>query len=143
MLWAWNSPLYGGQAWNSPLYGGQAWNRPLYGLEQSLIWRPGLEPSLIWRPGAKLLLGLTVSLIRRNRPLSWEAVNFLVLPKHVFYSAPGEPHQYICPLPSPQEENGVFNFSGVYAVHPVCHLSGVRQGHTTDADPAASFLLSK
>ena len=95
------------------------------GLEQSLIWRPGLEQSLIWRAGAKLLLGLTVSLIRRNHPLLWEAVNFLVFPKHVFYSAPGEPHQYICPLPSPQEENGVFNFSGVYAVHPVCHLSGV------------------
>ena len=95
------------------------------GLEQSLIWRPGLEQSLIWRAGAKLLLGLTVSHIRRNRPLLWEAVNFLVFPKHVFYLAPGEPHQYICPLPSPQEENGVFNFSGVYAVHPVCHLSGV------------------
>lgn len=85
----------------------------------------GLEQSLTWRPGAKLLLGLTVFLIRRNRPLFWEAVNFLVLPKHVFYLAPGEPHQCICPLPSPQEENGAFSFSGAYAVHPVCHLSGV------------------
>lgn len=85
----------------------------------------GLEHSLIWRPGAKLLLGLTLFLIRRNRPVFQEAVNFLVMPKHVFYSALGELHQYICPLPSPQEEKGVFNFSGVYAVQPMCQLSGV------------------
>lgn len=57
----------------------------------------GLEHSL-WRPGAKLLLGLTLFLIGRNRPLFQEAVNFLVLPKHVFYSAPGNSHPACLPL---------------------------------------------
>ena len=78
----------------------------------------GLEHSLIWRPGAKLLLGPTLFLIRRNRPLFQEAVNLLVMPKHVFYSALGEPHQYICPLPSPQEEKGSSTSAGYMQSSP-------------------------
>ena len=107
----------------------------------------GLEHSLIWRPGAKLLLGPTLFLIRRNRPLFQEAVNLLVMPKHVFYSALGEPHQYICPLPSPQEEKGSSTSAGYMQSSPCVSYQEwsaghERQGHTTDADHAAS-LLSK
>ena len=124
--WVWPALLFLASRWGQ---GVDCWGSSHY---MTCILSPGLpvgalglEHSLIWRPGAKLLLGLTLFLIRRNRPVFQEAVNFLVMPKHVFYSALGEPHQYICPLPSPQEEKGVFNFSGVYAVQPMCQLSGV------------------
>lgn len=67
----------------------------------------------------KLLLGLTLFLIRRNRPLFQEAVNFLVLPKHVFYySAPWQFHQHVCPLPFPTGREGGLQLQQVYAVHP-------------------------
>lgn len=97
----------------------------------------GLGPSLIGRPGAKLLLGPKFFfLMRRKCSLSG------------WYMAPRQPHWHMCPLPSPQRDNGVFACRGVYAVHPPVsvirrNLLAMRQAHTRDDDLVASLLLSE